>query len=350
MGLSGDTLSGGGKACCVTIADYGMVFALQQERLRHVAKPGNWSLEEMTTARILAVDDDSNHLAALKRILRRSHYEVTVCTNPRQALQIAITNPPDLILLDVCMPCMSGHEFLHRLRRAQSATPGALMTPVIFLSGLATTHHRVSGLNAGAEDYVTKPYDAEELRARVRNQLRRVKHEWSSSHGDDEQTAALETELRNLWTVIQDCETPLHTLDANLELAGLVRQPELRHSLLSQAKKEVRNLVDSLSRFAEGPSKTDQDQSPLDSEPTGRPTVLCVDDEPAVLHALERILRRFGCHVLLAENGQAALELLSREQVEVRSLPGDPRLAAEQPDTESNATDRTHCCEPASPF
>lgn len=214
----------------------------------------------MSKSRILAVDDDSSHLSALRRILRRSHYEVITSTNPRQALQMAIADPPDLILLDVCMPCMSGHEFLHRLRRAQALKPGSPTTPVIFLSGLTTSHHRVNGLNAGAEDYVTKPYDAEELRARVRSQLRRIKPQGSSPLGEDEQAAALESEVQDLWTVLQGCESPLHALDSNLELAGLVRQPELRNSLLSQAKKEVRSIVDSLSRIAEKPRTTEANE------------------------------------------------------------------------------------------
>ncbi len=141
----------------------------------------------MNSIHILAVDDDANQLAAVRRVLRRSRFEVTTCTNPKRALRVAATEQPDLILLDVSMPTMSGHEFLHRLRRfeakrncvmSESLVKGVpYATPVIFLSGLSESHQKVSGLDAGAEDYITKPFDPDELRARIQNQLRRVRQQ-----------------------------------------------------------------------------------------------------------------------------------------------------------------------------
>ena len=134
----------------------------------------------MSEARILVVDDEPSQLAALRRVLRRSRYEVETAASGRIALRMVVASRPDLILLDVSMPRMSGHEFLRRLRRLEakgltgvSGQAETLPIPVIFLTALDAPHQIVSGLDAGAVDYVTKPYDAEELRARIRRQLRR---------------------------------------------------------------------------------------------------------------------------------------------------------------------------------
>ena len=142
-------------------------------------------------SRILAVDDDPQHLAAVERILRRSRFEVLTATNGKTGLRIALQQRPDLILLDVTMPGMSGHEFLRRLRRLERrrnktegghrGPPTGPETPVIMVSGRSEAHQRVSGLDAGAVDYITKPFEPDELRARIRSQLRRVRHQKSLS-------------------------------------------------------------------------------------------------------------------------------------------------------------------------
>ena len=212
----------------------------------------------MNSVRILAVDDDPNHLAAVKRILRRSRFDVTTCANPKLGLQLAVTDPPDLILLDVSMPCMSGQEFLRRLRRAEVVLDQECETPVIFLSGLAASHQRVSGLDAGAVDYITKPFDPEELRARIRNRLR---HPSACHDGLSLKAGRRETDMpvatdgprsapEGVCEALQDFESPLIDLNAVLELARLVRQPALQEKLLLQARKDVNKLAHSFSQIA----------------------------------------------------------------------------------------------------
>jgi DNA-binding response OmpR family regulator len=132
---------------------------------------------EMDQPRILAIDDDHNQLASLGRIFRRSGIEIIKASNGRDGLRKALRLGPDLILLDVTMPRMSGHEFLRRFRRierrlANRATRNLPETPVIFLTARGQLHQRIDGLDAGAADYITKPFDADELRARVRRALR----------------------------------------------------------------------------------------------------------------------------------------------------------------------------------
>ena len=195
----------------------------------------------MSSVRILAVDDDAHQLAAVRRVLRRSGFEVATCTNPRRALKLAIAEPPDLILLDVCMPVISGHEFLRRLRRAETAAKRERRTPVIFLSGLVASRQRVSGLDAGAEDYIGKPFDAEELRARIRNQLRRAHPSEvrpaakAAPAFESGEFADLLAALCDIRDSVRSCETPLGDV------------------LLVAAKNEVRKLADSLAKFAAAP-------------------------------------------------------------------------------------------------
>lgn len=131
----------------------------------------------MDSPLILAIDDDPHQLASLERIFRRSGFEVVKSPHGRDGLRKALRLRPDLILLDVTMPRMSGHEFLRRYRRLErrlelNADRGSRETPVIFLTARARLHQRVAGLDAGAADYITKPFDADELRARVRRALR----------------------------------------------------------------------------------------------------------------------------------------------------------------------------------
>ncbi|MGD8452559.1 MAG: response regulator [Phycisphaerae bacterium] len=131
---------------------------------------------------ILIVDDDPAQLAAIARVLRRSRYEVVTARSGRIGLRMAVKSPPALILLDISMPTMSGHEFLRRLRRLEAAgrlakqpgdnCPGRMDIPVIFVTALAAPRQRVDGLDAGAVDYIVKPFHPDELRARVRRQLR----------------------------------------------------------------------------------------------------------------------------------------------------------------------------------
>lgn len=233
-----------------------------RERSRTCRRTTTGERSLMDSTRILAVDDDANQLAAVRRVLRRSRFEVTTCTNPRRALQLVATEQPDLILLDVSMPTMSGHEFLHRLRCMESARRAEASdmqakdkpceTPVIFLSGLSESHQKVSGLDAGAEDYITKPFDPDELRARIRNQLRRVRQQREYVAPERAERRQLKATLNQVQETARACEAPLLDLDINLELAGLVRRSGLQKNLLDRAKKDVGLITRSLTRITDG--------------------------------------------------------------------------------------------------
>lgn len=116
---------------------------------------------------ILAVDDTPASLKLLSDILKTEGYEVRSAINGELALNAAIGNPPELILLDIRMPEMDGFEVCRRLK----AHPETRTVPVIFVSALSETDDKVQGFKLGAVDFVTKPYQREELLARVRTHL-----------------------------------------------------------------------------------------------------------------------------------------------------------------------------------
>ncbi len=116
---------------------------------------------------ILVVDDTSASLRLLSDILKAEGYTVRSAINGKLALRSAIINPPKLVLLDICMPEMDGFEVCRRLK----AQPETRDIPVIFVSALADTNEKVQGFELGAVDFVTKPYQREELLARVRTHL-----------------------------------------------------------------------------------------------------------------------------------------------------------------------------------
>jgi two-component system, OmpR family, KDP operon response regulator KdpE len=117
--------------------------------------------------RVLVVDDEPQILRALRINLRVRHYEVDTASSGEQALVVAGRFPPDLVVLDLGLPDMDGVDVIAGLRGWTSA-------PIIVLSGRADSADKVQALDAGADDYVTKPFGIEELLARMRALARRA--------------------------------------------------------------------------------------------------------------------------------------------------------------------------------
>jgi DNA-binding response OmpR family regulator len=120
-------------------------------------------------ARILAIDDEED----VREIIRRGlvGHEVTTALDGPTGLEEARRSPPDLILLDVTMPKMSGFEVCRRLR----SMPELMTTPVVFLTARGTLSDKLEGFDAGADDYIPKPFDMRELEMRVQAVLRRAR-------------------------------------------------------------------------------------------------------------------------------------------------------------------------------
>jgi len=118
--------------------------------------------------RILIVDDESAARAALEALLRREGFDVRDASDGSSALAECATFRPDLILLDILMPGINGFEVCRRIK----ATPETRLTPVVLITGLSATEDRIEGINAGADDFLSKPIDINELIARTRSLLR----------------------------------------------------------------------------------------------------------------------------------------------------------------------------------
>jgi len=118
-------------------------------------------------SRILVVDDEPQILRALRINLRARGYDVQVAETGRAALKAAAGHPPDLVVLDLGLPDLDGVEVIRGLR-------GWTTVPIIVLSGRAGSEDKVSALDAGADDYVTKPFGVDELLARIRAVTRRL--------------------------------------------------------------------------------------------------------------------------------------------------------------------------------
>src|SRR6202522_3073274 len=118
--------------------------------------------------KILIVDDESGARAALEFLLRREGFEVRDAPDGPTAIQECATFRPDLILLDIMMPGMDGFEVCRHIK----ATPETRLTPVVLITGLTATEDRIMGINSGADDFLSKPIDLNELLARTRSLLR----------------------------------------------------------------------------------------------------------------------------------------------------------------------------------
>ena len=117
--------------------------------------------------KILIVEDDPNILEALKYNLGKEGYDTITAIDGVQALELARTNKPDLIVLDIMLPKMSGFEVCRILRKEMAI-------PIIMLTARDDEIDKVTGLDLGADDYMTKPFSMRELMARIRAMLRRV--------------------------------------------------------------------------------------------------------------------------------------------------------------------------------
>ncbi len=122
---------------------------------------------EMANKKVLVVDDDVKTVELVKLYLNRDGYRVITSYDGTEALQIAREAHPDLIVLDLMLPGISGLEIC-RILRSESDVP------IIMLTAMTTDQDRLTGLDLGADDYVTKPFSPRELAARVRAVLRRL--------------------------------------------------------------------------------------------------------------------------------------------------------------------------------
>ena len=186
-------------------------------------------------SRILVVDDISKNLQVVGTMLRNEGYHVMPATSGAQALERVKAQPPDLILLDLMMPDMDGLEVCRRLK----ADPLTRQIPVMFLTASNEMEHLVKGFVQGAVDYVTKPFNAPELLARVRTHLELQHARRRLREMNDEKNEFM-------GIVAHDLRSPLGTIKGFAEVL-------LEDSQMARVELEdfTRRILDTAQRMAE---------------------------------------------------------------------------------------------------
>jgi len=217
--------------------------------------------EPLPKSRVLVVDDISKNLQVVGTMLRNAGYHVMPATSGPQALERAQAQVPDLILLDLMMPEMDGLEVCRRLK----ADPPTRAIPVIFLTASNEMEHLVNGFGAGAVDYVTKPFNAPELLARVRTHL-------ELQHARARLREMNEEKNEFMGIAAHDLRSPLNAIRGYSEMvlenetldkenAGLIRKI---HDAAARMAEMVQNLLDA-NRIEHGEMKLNLVQADLTS-------------------------------------------------------------------------------------
>jgi len=178
---------------------------------------------------ILVVDDDPSNLAVVRDCLVEFNYTVLVAEDGESAVQRADYARPDLILLDIMMPGIDGYEACRRLKVMESTKE----IPVIFMTALAETGHKVKGLEVGAVDYITKPFQREELLARITVHL----HNRELTKRLQEAKDLLETRVEERTTELAHTINALH--DEILERERGEKERALLASAIEQAAESI---------------------------------------------------------------------------------------------------------------
>ena len=167
-------------------------------------------------ARILVVDDEDRNRRLLAAMLEAEGYSATEAADGAQALELARQSPPDLVLLDIMMPGMDGYE----VARALKADAATQAIPVVMVTALDDRESRLRGLEAGAEEFVTKPVDRNELRVRVRNLLRLKQFSDQLEQLVAERTAKLEVEIAERKRIEKEQARLVAIIEATPDLIG----------------------------------------------------------------------------------------------------------------------------------
>jgi two-component system, sensor histidine kinase and response regulator len=172
---------------------------------------------------ILMVDDNPANLQVLTSMLKQSGWRPRPVTSGQLGLQAARKEPPDLVLLDVNMPEMNGYEVCAQLK----ADARLADIPVIFVSALGETMDKVRGFAVGGVDYITKPFQLDEVKARVTThlELRRQRRELQASYEKLRESEHLRDSLVHM--IVHDLRSPLTAISAYLELFGQAAKEKL---------------------------------------------------------------------------------------------------------------------------
>jgi len=207
--------------------------------------------------KVLIIDDDKTSQTVAKARLKKEQLEVLCATDGPEGLTVAAETKPDLILLDVSMPGMSGFDVCKQLK----LEPELYTIPVIFLTAADNTDDKIRGLALGAVDYITKPFDAFELRARVKAALRTKRFEdmlMERAHVDPltelPNRRALAQHLQREWARVERQAATFSFIMMDLDRFKEVND-RYGHSVGDQVLKEVARVISDRSRRMDVPSR-----------------------------------------------------------------------------------------------
>lgn len=171
---------------------------------------------------ILAVDDIATNIMLLKAVLSRAKYKIITAAGGNEALEKVAAVNPDLILLDIMMPDMDGYEVLKRLK----ADPAHEDIPVIFLTALHNPEDIVKGFKYGASDYISKPFNHEELITRVTHHIYLAAAQRTILQQRDELQATVEARDKMYSVIAHDLRSPIGTLKMVFNMLSINLTPE----------------------------------------------------------------------------------------------------------------------------
>ncbi len=194
------------------------------------------------TTRILVVDDEARYLRLLQINLATEGYQVATVSNGMDAIERVVSDPPDLILMDIVMPKLDGITASERIRQFSSV-------PIIMLTGRAAEEDKVRCLNIGADDYITKPFSATEVLARVRAVLRRTIRPYQEERNSHFTNDALRIDFGKAEVYKNDQLVPLTATEYRLlihfakNLGKVVTADELLTEIWGPQYKEDREIL-----------------------------------------------------------------------------------------------------------
>jgi response regulator RpfG family c-di-GMP phosphodiesterase len=278
--------------------------------------------DDVQGSSVLIVDDAAENLRLLAAVLKRGGLVPRPVTSGRLAIEAAVADPPDLVLLDVRMPEMSGVDVCRWFKQDERLRS----IPVIFMSGLAGTDDKVEAFRVGAVDYVSKPFQDQEVLARVKThlRLRRLQVELASHNLQLEQRIAEQvkvvtaSQLAIIFALAKLAEARDDDTGQHIErvqtfsrmLAGQMR--EMRLHVAKLTTEFIDNLYQTASLHDIGKVGT-PDAILL------KPGKLTTEElaEMKVCRAMGRLLTRFGCRVRQATGGKEGLERVAQEAPDI---------------------------------
>lgn len=172
---------------------------------------------DATQQKVLIVEDKQDNIDLISYFLKSQNYEIMVAMDGEKAMEMITIDPPDIILLDIMLPKMSGFDVCERVKK----NPSTRFIPVIMITALKDLKDKVKSLEAGADDFITKPFENVELLTRVKSLLRIKKYhdELEAKNAELKKMDQFKDELAHL--IVHDMKNPIFVIQGNLQMMGM---------------------------------------------------------------------------------------------------------------------------------